>query len=343
MSNRRISMNPSATPEIIGLFKRQLTMSNLKPGELCLVVTDNAFNPIYSDACIGAARDLGAETFKITLPFGGSLPKKSWGSAFRDADLIVYSTTHTLHYTSEMRAALEEGARALMVVIPLQAMERLIGDQAVVKRTKAGAYLMKKANKIRITSDAGTDLIMERGDRPTLAHYGLADESGHLDFWGAAMVETAEIEGSLEGTMVLDVGDQMFYMARYVENPVKVIFSKGRVASISGGVDALLLRKHLESFNEDSAWMAGHMGWGTDRRALWAAQALQFPEPGSSSADAEAFYGNIQIEIGSNNDVNFRGRNASSAHLGHCMLNSCLYLDDDLVIDHGEFVPPNLR
>ena len=336
-------MNPSALPEIIGLFKNQLSMSKLKPDELCLVVTDNAFNPIYSDACLGAAQDLGAESYKITLPHIGSLPKKSWGSAFYDADLIVYSTTHTLHYSNEIRKALEHGTRALMVVAPLQAMERLKGDQNVVKRTKAGAAILKKANKIHITSDAGTNLTMERGDRPVLAHYGLADEPGHLDFWGAGMVETAEIEGSLEGTMVMDVGDQMFYMARYVESPLKIVFNKGRVANISGGVDALLLRKHLESFNEDNAWMTGHMGWGTDRRALWAAQALQFPEPGSSSADAEAYYGNVQIEIGSNNDVNFRGKNASKAHLGHCMLNSSLYLDDDLVIDHGEFVLSELR
>jgi 2,5-dihydroxypyridine 5,6-dioxygenase len=336
-------MNSSAVPELIGLFKSQLGMSNLKPWELCLVVTDNAFNPVYSDACLGAAQELGAETYKITLPHSGSLPKKSWGSAFRDADLIVYSTTHTLHYTSEIKTALDEGARALMVVLPLQAMERLKGDQAVVKRTKAGAVLLRKTNKIRITSDTGTNLEMERGNRPVLAHYGLADEPGHLDFWGAGMVETAEIEGSLEGTMVLNTGDQMFYMARYVETPVKISFSKGRVTDISGGVEALLLRKHLESFNEESAWMAGHMGWGTDHRALWAAQALQFAEPGSSSADAEAYYGNIQIEIGSNNDVNFRGRNASKAHLGHCMLNSSLYLDDKLIIDHGEFTISDLQ
>jgi len=336
-------MNSSAVPELIGLFKHQLRLSNLKSGELCLVVTDTAFNPVYSDACVGAATDLGAETYKITLPHIGSLPMKSWGSAFREADLIVYSTTHTLHYSEEMRTALDSGARALMVVAPLQAMERLSGDLEVMRRTKAGAALMRKAKQIRITSDAGSDLTMERGERPVLAHYGIADEPGHLDFWGAGMVETAELEGSLEGTMVLDVGDQMFYLARYVESPVKVTFHKGRVSDIKGGVDAFLLRKHLESFHEESAFMAGHMGWGTDRRALWAAQALQFPEPGSSSADAEAYYGNVQIEIGSNNDVNFRGRNSSRAHLGHCMLNCCLYLDERLVIDHGEFMPAELR
>jgi 2,5-dihydroxypyridine 5,6-dioxygenase len=230
-----------------------------------------------------------------------------------------------------------------MAVIPLNAMERLRADPDVIKRTKAGAELMRKSNRIRITSEAGTDLTMERGDRPVLAHYGAADTRGHLDFWGAGMVETAELEGSLEGTMVLDVGDQMFYFARYVESRVKVVFRRGRIHDISGGVDALLLRKHIESFNEENAWMAGHMGWGTDKRALWAVQALQMAEPGSSSADAEAFYGNVQIEIGSNNDVNFRGRNASKAHLGHCMLNCSLYLDEEKIIDKGQFLPEELK
>jgi 2,5-dihydroxypyridine 5,6-dioxygenase len=166
LSNRRIYGNPSAITDLIGLFKHQLKMSNLESGETCIVVTDTAFNPLYSDSCIAAANDLGAETYKITLPHTGALPKKSWGSALRESNLIVYSTTHTLHYSEEMRNALNSGARALMVVIPLNAMERLRGDPEVIRRTKAGAELMRKTNQIRITSDAGTDLTMERGIDP---------------------------------------------------------------------------------------------------------------------------------------------------------------------------------
>jgi 2,5-dihydroxypyridine 5,6-dioxygenase len=212
-------------------------------------------------------------------------------------------------------------------------MERLKGNLEVVRRSKAGASLMRKSTTIRICSDKGTDLVMERGNRPVLANYGLADESGHLDFWGAGMVQTAQLEGTLRGTMVLDTGDHMFYMGRYVNSPVKVKFREGRVVDIQGGLEAFLLRKHLESFNEDSAWMAGHTSWGTDHRALWAAL---------SPMDAESYYGNVQIEIGSNNDVAFQGKNISRAHLGHCMLNCSLYLDDLQVIDHGKFLLPEM-
>lgn len=344
MGNPRISMPASAVPELIGLYVHQLKMSKLKPGELCVAVTDMAHNPVYADACLGAAKVLGAEILKLTLPFKGPLPSKGWGAALSEADFIVCGSTHTLHYTKEIRNALDQGARVLMTMKPLHAMERLLGDLEVVRRTKSGAAFLRQASTIRITSDAGTDLTMERGNRPAVAHYGIADEPGHMDSWGAGMVETAPIEGSVEGTMVLNTGDQMFYLARYVDRPVTVTFKEGRVVDIQGdGVDAFLMRKHLESFNDENAWMAGHLSWGTEKRTLWAAQALEFPEPGTSPGDAESYYGNIQIEIGSNDDIMFQGKNRTRAHLGHCMLNSSLYLDDQQIIDHGEFVPPELK
>lgn len=337
-------MTPSSMlPELNILFKNQLEQCNLKPGELCLSITDMAYNPVYADACISAALDIGAEAVKLTLPYNKPLPSKCLGSAILESDLIVYSTTHKLHYSDEIRTALKAGKRVLMAVQPLHTLFRLNADPEVISRTKKGAEYMKKTNQIRMVSDAGTDLIMERGNRPVLAHYGVADEPGHSDFWGVGMIETAPIEGSLEGTMVLDTGDQMFYMARYVENPVKITFKEGRITKISGWLDAFLIRKHIESYNDENAWMVGHISIGTDKRALWAAQTLQFPESGFSGGDAESYYGNVQVEIGSNNDVNFSGKNQSNAHLGHCMLNTNLYLDDMLFVDKGVFVPKELQ
>jgi hypothetical protein len=78
-------------------------------------------------------------------------------------------------------------------------------------------------------------------------------------------------------------------------------------------------------------------------RSLWTAQAFQFPEPGFSGGDAESYYGNIQVEIGSNNDVNFKGKNKSKAHQGQCMLNTSLYLEGELFVDKGVFVSKELR
>ena len=72
-------------------------------------------------------------------------------------------------------------------------------------------------------------------------------------------------------------------------------------------------------------------------------EAIQFPEPGAGGSDTEAHYGNVQIEIGSNTDIKFQGKNAANAHLGLCMLNSSLYLDDQPIIEYGEFVPAEMK
>ncbi|MBI9044146.1 MAG: hypothetical protein JEZ06_06655 [Anaerolineaceae bacterium] len=343
MTNQRISMKSSAIGELINLYQHQLRMSNLKSGELCLVVTDTAYNPIYAEAAMGAALSMGAEAYQIILPFNSPLPKKSLGAAMLEADLMVYSSTHTLHYAEETRQALNNGMRAMMSVQPLHAMLRMKGNTDVMRRSKEGAAMLGKADQIRITSDAGTNLTMKRGNRPAGALYGLADEPGHIDFFACAMVQTAPIEGTLEGTMILNTGDSMFYLGRYVDSPVKVTFKEGRVVDIEGGLDAFLMRKALESYQDDNAYRAGHIAWGTDHRANWLAQAFQYPEPGSSGADIESYYGNVQIEIGSNNDVAFQGEIECDAHLGHCMLDCNLYLDDELIIKKGQFVPEILR
>lgn len=341
MANRRLMMNPSVTVEVVRLFEHQLKLSRLSKNQLCVIVTDTAFNPVYADACLGAALSLGAEAYKIILPVD-STPEKSLRGPLQEADLLVYCTTHTLHYHDDVRAGLARGMRALMAVQPLQALSRLQGDPQVSRRSTAGAELLARAQRVRIQSKAGTDLVMECGGRPALANYGFSDLPGHLDFWGGGMVQIAPLEGTMEGRMVMNTGDCMFYLGRYVDRPLEVIFKQGRVTEINGGLEAFLLRNLLESYGEENAWLAGHIAWGTDPRALWTAQALSFPEAGLSAADIESYYGNVQVEIGSNNDAAFQGKNNSKAHLGHCMLNCDLYLDDQPVIQEGKFLPANL-
>ena len=260
-------------------------MCNLKEGELCVVVTDAAYNPVIGDTFVSAALDMGAEAYTVVLPYARPIPTRSLLPAWKEIDLLIYPTTNALHQQREMREALDSGLRALMAVQPLQVLERLVADPDVIRRTKAGAKLLAEARTIRISSDAGTDLVMDKTGRGAVACYGAADEPGHLDFWGSGMVETAQLEGTLEGQLVLDTGDIVFHLGRYVEQPVTITFREGRAVGFEGGVDAFLIKNHLESFHDPNALMAGHTSWGTDPRALWSAQAIQFPQPGAGGGD----------------------------------------------------------
>jgi 2,5-dihydroxypyridine 5,6-dioxygenase len=149
------------------------------------------------------------------------------------------------------------------------------------------------------------------------------------------MVEIAPHEGSVDGTLVLTPGDHIFHLGRYVEHPVRLTIEQGRVVAMEGGLDARLLARYLDDLRDDDARAVGHIAWGTDHRARWTAQLVQFPEAGSGNADAEGYLGSVQVELGSNNDQYFRGTIDSAAHLGLAMLGASLALDGEPVIAEG--------
>ncbi len=336
-------LDPAFLSDVQELFRWQLIHSKLKEGETVLAITDTGFNPYYAAACMGAASQLGAEVVKLVLPHGKNTSESLLDSILSKADLIVYSTVHTLHYSPAMRKALDRGARALMAVVPFHIMQRRIADPELIQRTKWGARRIAGADKITIRSKAGTDLTMLKGNRPGVASYGVADEAGHLDFWGAGFFQTSIIEGTTEGRLVLDVGDLVFHFGHYLDSPVVIDFEGGKIVSIKGGAMAKMIDSLLTSFNEESSLLSGHLAFGTDPKAQWTAEAHQVPAAGGGGADAEAYYGNVQVEIGSNNDVMFRGSNIAKAHIGLCSLNCSMWLDDDPVLIEGEYQPDELR
>jgi 2,5-dihydroxypyridine 5,6-dioxygenase len=280
----------------------------------------------------------GAVARVATPPTHPSDPGAYLSPLYHASDLIVAVTPMRVHYDPHLRAALDAGARALMVVQPHHALHRLRADPLVIERTRAEAARLARAERVRITSAAGTDLTMRVAGRSALAHCGVADGPGQFDFWGAAMVEIAPHEGTVEGTLVLAPGDQIFHLGRFVEQPLRLTIEAGRVTAIEGGSDAVLLRRYLADLRDDAATQVGHIAWGTDHRARWTALLEQFPEVGAGNADAEGTLGSVQVELGSNDDQYFRGAIRSAAHLGLATLRSSLYLDGELLIDEGERV-----
>lgn len=181
-------VNPAMVGEWMDVFKHQLSHCRLRGDETVLAVTDTAFHPFYAASCMGAAAQMGAEVAQVVLAQQTAPSEELLDSLFAAADLIVYSTTHTLHYSPAMRRALDRGARALMAVVPYHILQRRCADPVLIERTKTGAQLLDRTDRIRITSEAGTDLTMSKGSRPGFGSYGVADEPGHLDFWGGRLL-----------------------------------------------------------------------------------------------------------------------------------------------------------
>jgi len=334
MAYARSYDHPAFAGDLTAVFRHQLQACTLAPGEVCACITDTSWNPAYAAACMSAATNLGAQTFQTVFGWNAPPFERALKAVCDAADLIVYMTAHTLHYRDEVRQALARGARVLCCMEPPHVLDRLRFDPEVQQRALAGAALLETARRIGITSHVGTDLTMDKTDRTGLANYGAADKPGHLDFWGLGAVQAAQIEGTTEGRLVLDVGDCVFHLGRYVESPVTIDLERGRIVRIDGGLDARLIRDELESAGEN-AFLAGHMAWGVDARARWTQPITQTPDTGGGGADIESFAGAVQVQIGSNDDVCFGGTIRARAHLGLCLRGASLSLDGRSVISDG--------
>jgi len=321
--------------DLAALFRHQLTACELKPGELCVCITDSAWMPAYAAACMSAAEALGADTVQATFGWNTAPDTRALDALCKAADLIVYMTAHTLHYRQEIAMALDRGARVLCCMEPPHVLDRLRFDPEVRCRAIAGAHCLNGATRLHITSAAGTNLTMDKTGRQGLAAYGAADVPGHLDFWGLGAVQAAQVEGTTEGELVLDVGDCVFHLGRFIETPVHIRFEAGRVVSLEGGLDATLIRDALDAAGDDGAWNAGHMAWGVDPRAIWTQPIIQTPNTGGGGADVESYCGVVQIQMGSNDDVAFGGKNRSKAHLGLCVRGTTLNLGGLSVVSNG--------
>lgn len=329
---------------LIPLFRDGLKFSGIGPGQTVAVFTNERFRfPEYTGAVVGACKELGAEIFVIQAPGRPTIDHPFIVDSWKAADLVVTMFSalppHMWMYSDQHNEVLNSGTRTLLIMEPPPTLRRLFPNSDVIRRGYAGGELLQASSEVRIVDDHGTDLVFSKKDRKTSVCCGCSDRPGRWDHWGAAMVHTAPIEDSTEGTFVLNPGDVIMGLLRRVESKVKLTFRSGKIVSIEGGYDAKLLQDHLDAIGDDGAYRLSHAGWGTDHRADWNVIGM----------DIESAYGTIDVAIGRNmfNSPDkwsgFNGKNWSLVHCDNGTLGKSLYLDDKLIIDKGKFTVDDLR
>jgi 2,5-dihydroxypyridine 5,6-dioxygenase len=352
---RRLPMSHLAATELIEFFKGALSLNAVQAGETVLVYGDALTQPHYMAAFTGAAMALGTNAVQMEVPtmnpyvqpFAVHTPdaKDSLiAQAWKAADLVVdLSTNRGQLYGPVTTEALRSGTRILRLTAPIDILRRNYPDPEVKRKALAAQEIMGPAKKIRFTSAAGTDLTMDKTGRPAGIQYGMADTPGHWDLWPSGQVACAPIEGSAEGTFVINVGDILLPLGRYVGDPITCIVREGRIVEIQGkGVDAFLLRDWFASWKDPNAYTVSHIGWGFMPTALWTRMTHKWEETGGVM-DAESFYGDVQIAFGNNLAFTLQGKNDSRAHIDIDCRDSSFWLDDRLIVENGSIVPENLK
>lgn len=342
---RRVPTNPAVGAELVGMFKRHLELCQVSGGQSVVAFTNTMTNPNYPAALLGAGAMIGADVFQIVVPTNNDwMRSRAIVDAWKSADLVIgmlqSTDTHWI-YSDAHNEALDAGTRTLMIEEPEDILRRLFPDDEVRRRGEAGGTILEKGATVRITSEAGTDLKMSKAGRKGAVQYGIADAPGRWDHWPSGLVSTAPVEGTAEGTLVIDSGDILLALGRYVESPIRLTFREGRVRAIEGGTDARLMRDFFEAAHDDRAYEISHIGWGTEHRANWNAVGLRYWE-GGGVMDAESYYGNMQIAFGSNFFRNLGGENHVPFHLDVPTRHHSFWVDDTQVLDAGRFLIPEL-
>jgi 2,5-dihydroxypyridine 5,6-dioxygenase len=228
----------------------------------------------------------------------------------------------------------------LMVHDPVEVLERLFPEDGDKERVQRHAERMRKAKKIRLESDNGTDAWFDMEGQPVIEQWGWTDQPGRWDHWPGAFQYTSPTEGVGEGVIVLDAGDIWYPPKRYLTTPVRMTFEQGAAVSIEGGWDAALIREYIEGWDDPEGYMMSHLGWGTHKRALW--NALLFQDPlDIIGQDGRTAWGRTLFALGSN--VTFGGTHTTGCHQDFALKNHRFYLDDELIADSGRIVPDYLN
>ncbi|MGH7782735.1 MAG: hypothetical protein ACREO5_02675 [Candidatus Binatia bacterium] len=332
--------------DLIGMALAELKLCNVTRRETMVVFSDTRTNSNYVSAFLASGKEVAGTVFELKIPVlpdgrGADIELAPIVKILKESHLIVdLSTGEFLHlHRKWLREILSGGARVLQVRASDDQLRRCFPTEELRRRTLNGAEWLDRAKEIRVTSRAGTDLRMGKVGRPAGTQYGISDVPGRWDSWPSGFLYCAPQEETANGRLVMDVGDILVMLGRYVGAPIRIAVERGNIINIEGGVDAVLLREHLEQSRDPEAFMISHIGWGTDERARWTEVAQRGTEDGAR--DARSVYGNVQIAFGEN--FSFGGKNKTKAHEDLVLRQASFELDGTLVVKDGRIVPEDLQ
>ncbi|MCK9919159.1 2,5-dihydroxypyridine 5,6-dioxygenase [Microbacteriaceae bacterium K1510] len=333
--------------DLIAAWTQVLKLSRLKSTEFVTILTDQDSHPQTVSCARTAAQLLGAKVICLDLsPMNGDKSLSRDKTAYvghtpltgNTAAMAALKASHLvidlmlLLFSPEQQEILEGGTRILLAVEPPEVLVRMLPTEADKARVTAAAAVLKKSRSMHVQSDAGTDFRCALGAYPVLTEYGFSEEPGRWDHWPSGFLATWPNETTSEGTIVLDRGDILLPMKRYLAEPVKMTIRKGYVTDIAGALDADLLRDYMESFNDPEAYAISHIGWGLQPRARWSTMGLFDPEA-TLGMDARAFEGNFLFSLGPNTEAG--GTRNTACHIDIPMRNCTVLLDNKPVVDRG--------
>jgi len=313
-------------------------MLKIKKGETVIVYGDPATDPTVVRATIDAVEARGGVPleawYRIKGP-PGTEPPAPFAEAMRKADVLVEFARTYLITTRAFQRAMDAGARAMCLTgMDADMMARCIGNVSLPALKAFGGTLQKmtqRAKKAHVTSPGGTDLTFDLGKRPIILDTGECVTPGRDSYLGG-QISWAAVEGSIEGSLVLDGTVWPPDPLAPLREPIRLELSRGRIASIGGGETAKILRAWIEHFRDRKMYNVAHFCFGFNPGASISGKILE---------DERAF-GVFVTGFGSQMASFKGGFTLAKSHIDGVTRRPTISFDGETIQRDGAFVHPKL-
>lgn len=248
--------------------------ANVRPGEVFTVLTDDRSIPELAEAVFAAGLNVTDRTQLICIRAFHSSEEpvqlsKAVGAALRESDVVLSICETRIGQTQECRDALKAGTRVLLAEPgprPAFLLDGLVHVDTEKMRANVLLFLdlLRKGKVCKVTSESGTNLEFEVGDRPLTASYGTVSRKGDMDWFPGAMANVLNLGTTVNGILAVDGSLFPFGVP---DQPVRLELVNGTIKKIWGGPFAMRWKAWFESLEDEVAYHIDHFSVGFNPRA----------------------------------------------------------------------------
>lgn len=162
------------------LFRKELELCKVKPGERVGILSEDLIRRDYALAFAAAAEDLGADTLHVNIrkrpgsffgPGNSLRGQQAAIDALKNVDLVI--DLIGLLWSKQQDEITEAGPRMLLVLEPIDVLSRLLSSPESRRRVETAHKTISGARELRITSPGGTDVTYRIGNLKTVSQMAI--------------------------------------------------------------------------------------------------------------------------------------------------------------------------
>lgn len=331
----------------LACFRRVFVLNGIGPATRVAIVAETQSRPVLVQLADLACHDLGADYCMITMPTPrqtAPVPVKSTGTslaiqgnraaieAMKQCEIIVDCTVEGMIHAAEWPEIEAAGARILVVCNEHpEILERCEPKAELGPKVALGIQMLREAREMRVTSAAGTDLVIDLTDAPCGGTPGFGTTPGAVAHWPGGLCLAFPCTNTVNGRIVMDVGDMNLTFKSYLTSRIDFTVENDFVTQIRGdGLDAELFREYMDAWEDPLAYGFSHVGWGMNPGARWISGAL-YDKRDMQAVEFRAWAGNFLWSTGANQ---YAGR-FTEGHFDLPMRKCTITLDGLVVVKDG--------